>query len=369
MILNHRPALRDLLIVATSFTIGSLLVISIVKNADTAFSSLFVNSYAPHIFLAGYLALIHYLAYASIIKSKKEKSINSKLEISARVFKNSKEGMIITDKNSIVIDANAAFSTITGFVFSDVFGKTVNLISLEMNDLKMLEDIGLSTQKFGLWTGEAWSKCKDLKHLQLQARISLVRDTDVNEDFYIYEFSDANLPTLHKEQIRKITNFDSLTALPNNITLKENLKTAIVHASEKNTLLAVCYIDLDGFKKINEVIGHENGDKVLVSVAQKLSDFVGYSNTVARLGGDEFVVLLGGLDNQEEVECSIKKLLEVIQMPCLGGFSVVKPTASIGVAIYPSDASDCETLVRHADVAMFDSKLKGKNQYQIFDSK
>ncbi len=168
------------------------------------------------------------------------------------------------------------------------------------------------------------------------------------------------------EQIRKITHYDFLTSLPNRTLLKDILDAAIA-SSKEGTLLAVCCIDLDGFKKINEVIGYRNGDKLLVSIAEKLSHFAG-KNAVGRIGGDEFVVLLRGFSDQEALKDSIKELLEVIQLPCLGELSVVKPTASIGVAIYPTDASTCETLVRHADVAMFSSKLKGKNQYQFFDS-
>ncbi len=169
------------------------------------------------------------------------------------------------------------------------------------------------------------------------------------------------------EQIRKITHFDSLTSLPNRTLLKAIIDAAIVTSTKESTLLAVCCIDLDGFKKINEIIGSNNGDKLLISIAENLSLFAG-KNAVGRIGGDEFVVLLRGFSKQEALNNSIKELLSIVQLPCLGELSVVKPTASIGVAVYPTDTSSCEVLIRRAGIAMFDSKLKGKNQYQVFDS-
>ena len=156
--------------------------------------------------------------------------------------------------------------------------------------------------------------------------------------------------------------------MPNRALLADRLSQALARTKREKGLMAVCYIDLDGFKPVNDSFGHESGDKVLVEITRRIKDTVREDDTVARLGGDEFVVLLVGLQVPEECVSSLQRLLENISKPIAVQGTVLKISASIGVALYPEDEHDADTLLRHADQAMYVAKQSGKNRYHLFDA-
>jgi diguanylate cyclase (GGDEF)-like protein/PAS domain S-box-containing protein len=172
----------------------------------------------------------------------------------------------------------------------------------------------------------------------------------------------------HAQHLEEIAHHDSLTGLPNRLLLSDRLHQAIAQTLRAGTRIAVCYLDLDGFKEVNDRLGHEAGDQVLVEVANRLMACVRGGDTVARLGGDEFVVLLSGLADDEECRMALERLLQTLLMPYLvAGGSEGRISASIGVTVFPSDRADADTLVRHADHAMYAAKQAGKGRYQMFD--
>lgn len=171
----------------------------------------------------------------------------------------------------------------------------------------------------------------------------------------------------HEKQLEHIAHYDALTGVPNRVLLMDRLSQALARTRRDAGVMAVCYLDLDGFKPINDTFGHDVGDKVLVEVARRIKGTIREGDTVARLGGDEFVVLLVGMQAEEESVASLNRLLHAINQPIDGAGQVLSIGASIGVALYPDDEQDADTLLRHADQAMYVAKRGGKNSYHVFD--
>lgn len=172
----------------------------------------------------------------------------------------------------------------------------------------------------------------------------------------------------YKNKIEKLAAFDILTSLPNRTTLEELMIERMADALDSQTLLAACYLDIDDFKTINDLYGKDVGDAALIKVSKKLTNALDHC-IISRPGGDEFIVMLYDMKTQDEVVLNVRKILDTINTPLHVDKQVMKLTASAGVSIYPLDNSDSDTLVRHADVAMYEAKLKGKNQFVIFDEK
>jgi len=180
--------------------------------------------------------------------------------------------------------------------------------------------------------------------------------------------ADATERLEHQRQLEHIAHYDTLTGVPNRVLLVDRMAQALARAKRDRGMMAVCYVDLDGFKQINDGYGHDAGDRVLVEVTRRIKEAVREDDTVARLGGDEFVVLLVGLEQAEECAGTLHRLLERISQPIAVHGAVLSVSASIGVALYPADEEDADTLLRHADQAMYVAKQAGKNRYHLFDA-
>lgn len=174
----------------------------------------------------------------------------------------------------------------------------------------------------------------------------------------------------HENRLDQLAHFDTLTGLPNRLLLQDRMRQLVAQAQRSKAYLAFCYIDLDGFKLVNDELGHEAGDELLVEAAKRLTESVREGDTVARLGGDEFVVLLAGLENLVACEAVLNRMLNAVAKPfTVGADRQAHVTASIGVTMYPADESDPDTLLRHADQAMYAAKRYGKNSYEWFNAR
>ncbi len=172
----------------------------------------------------------------------------------------------------------------------------------------------------------------------------------------------------HERQLEHIAHYDALTGVPNRVLLADRMVQALARAKREKGLMAVCYLDLDGFKPVNDNFGHEVGDRVLVEITRRIKEVIREDDTVARLGGDEFVVLLVGMQATEECVGSLNRLLDRIHQPIEVLGNAVSVSASIGVSLYPEDEQDADTLLRHADQAMYVAKQSGKNRYHLYDA-
>lgn len=189
-----------------------------------------------------------------------------------------------------------------------------------------------------------------------------------NERHVVADLRDISEERRRAEYLERVASHDPLTGLPNRLLIGDRLRHAIERNQRDQARVAVCYLDLDGFKDINDTLGHEAGDRVLVEVARRLRSCVRAGDTVARLGGDEFVVILSGLADESECHVALTRLLAAIAAPyAANGTEHSGISASIGVTVFPNDDTDADTLVRHADHAMYVAKQAGKNRYQMFD--
>lgn len=219
----------------------------------------------------------------------------------------------------------------------------------------------------GHYVSEMRVECKDGSWKWLLCRGTAIRH-DAAQLRIVGTFTDITLIKQHEKQLEHIAHFDALTGIPNRLLLADRLQQALAHSKRDGSILAVCYLDLDGFKFVNDTMGHEAGDKVLIEVTKRIKSSIREDDTVARLGGDEFAVLLLGLHAAEECSASLNRLLEAISQPIEIRNKLFEVSASIGVATYPSDDHDADTLLRHADQAMYTAKQSGKNRYYLYDA-
>jgi len=173
----------------------------------------------------------------------------------------------------------------------------------------------------------------------------------------------------HQKQLETIAHYDPLTRLPNRVLLGERLKHGLLQAVRRDNLVAVVYLDLDGFKTVNDTGGHEAGDQLLVELAGRMKHALRDGDTLARIGGDEFVAILVDLESVEACETVLQRLLQAAAEPVQLGAQRYHVSASIGVALYPHNGTDADLLLRCADHAMYQAKKAGKNRFQFFSQR
>jgi diguanylate cyclase (GGDEF)-like protein/PAS domain S-box-containing protein len=224
-------------------------------------------------------------------------------------------------------------------------------------------------QGSGHYVSEMRLVCKDGSWKWILCRGTVThRDEAGVPSLMVGTFTDITLFKQHEKQLEHIAHYDALTGIPNRVLLADRLQQAMAHTKRQGSILAVCYLDLDGFKLVNDTMGHEAGDRVLIEVTKRIKDTIRGDDTVARLGGDEFAVLLQGLNAAEECSASLNRLLEAISQPIEIKDKLFEVSASIGVALYPSVDQDADTLLRHADQAMYTAKQSGKNRFYLYDA-
>ena len=295
------------------------------------------------------------------------KQAEESLQITASVFGLSQEAIIITNAENNIVDVNAAFTRITGYSREEVIGKDPALLSSGKQDKKLYEQMWQSLRENGTWRGEIWNRRKSGEIYPEMLSISTLSDSSGNVMRHVAVFSDISNLKNHEAELVRVAHFDALTSIPNRILLADRMKQAISQTSREQNMMAVCYLDLDGFKPINDSLGHQVGDEVLVEIAKRISNTIRGGDTVARLGGDEFVVLLLGLSKGEECVVTLERLLMAIAEPIIIHKKTITVSASIGVSIYPLDEGDSDNLLRHADQAMYVAKQTGKNRFHIYD--
>jgi diguanylate cyclase (GGDEF)-like protein/PAS domain S-box-containing protein len=289
------------------------------------------------------------------------------LRLHATAFDNSHEGITLTDASGAILDVNPAFTRITGYERSEVIGRNPRVLKSGHHDRDFYAAMWKSITEMGSWRGEIWNRGKFGDLYPELLSIAAVRDATGKLTNYVAVFADISRLKEQEKQLTQMAYFDALTELPNRVLLADRIVQASSQSRRSETLMAVCYLDLDGFKLVNDTWGHEVGDQLLVEMARRLKDCLRGGDTVARLGGDEFVLLLLGLATEDECEKGVQRLLHAVGQPLLVAPQPVVLSASIGVAIYPLDDGDPDTLLRHADQAMYQAKQSGKNCYHLFD--
>lgn len=309
--------------------------------------------------------VIGLIAQAADITERK--LAEEKLRLTAKVFSNTLEGIAITDVAGNIIEVNEAFCKITGYERQELLGINPRILQSGHQSHQFYEAMWQEILSNGHWAGEVWNRKKDGEIFAEWLSISAITDDQGQITHYAGISSDITLIKHHERQLERIAHFDALTGIPNRALLADRMKQAIARTAREQNMMAICYLDLDGFKPINDTLGHEAGDRVLIEIAQRIQRTIRGGDTVARLGGDEFVVLLLGLERGEECSLTLKRLLAAISEPIEQLLRPVGVSASIGVSIYPLDDEDADTLLRHADQAMYVAKQSGKNRFHIYD--
>jgi diguanylate cyclase (GGDEF)-like protein/PAS domain S-box-containing protein len=296
------------------------------------------------------------------------KHAENALRLSNEVFENTLEAIMITDHTGTIVNVNPAFSRITGYSREEAVGQNPSFLSSGRQSTSFYTTMWEEIRENDHWKGELWNRNKNGEIFAEQLSISALRDDDSEHQFYVGIFSDITESKVQQEQLSLMAHYDPLTELPNRTLFADRFGQAILHSKRNNTLLAVCFIDLDNFKPVNDSFGHEMGDRLLVEAAKRLTDSVRGEDTVSRFGGDEFALLLNDISSVKECKRALDRILYKLETPFIIDDHTHYISASIGATLYPSDDQDVDTLLRHADQAMYQAKMGGKHRYHLFDS-
>ncbi len=296
-----------------------------------------------------------------------ENGTASQPNLSAKeVIDHMREGVVITDADHNIVSVNETFTKTTGYSASEVLGKNPRLLRSGEHKPPFYAKMWNSISKTGHWQGEIINRRKNGQIYTEWLSLTAVRKH--NEiTHYIGVFTDITKIKRAEETIRHMAFYDALTDLPNRVLFREELTRALARAKRHKELLAVLFLDLDRVKVINDTLGHDMGDRLLVGVAHRLRECLRATDVVARLGGDEFMLLLPGVKNIAEVVALTEKILATLRPAFRFGDKELFTTASIGISVFPNDGEDSETLLKNADTAMYRAKRHGRNSFQIFD--
>jgi len=296
------------------------------------------------------------------------KKTEEKLKLLASVFSDAHEGITITDTNKNIVDVNPAFYEITGYSRNEVIGKNPKILSSGKQDPTFYADMWQQINKNSFWKGELWNRKKNGEIYAISVSISSIEDKNHNIINYISVFTDITNSKQQQEKLHLMAHYDVLTGLPNRVLFVDRFRQAIAHSKRSTNQLAICFLDLDKFKPINDNYGHEVGDELLVEVAKRIKLCIREEDTVSRQGGDEFALLLNDINSITQVKQTLKRIHDTLSQPYLINNNTHNISASSGITIYPLDKGDIDTLLRHADQAMYQAKQTGRNRYFIFNT-
>ncbi len=297
-----------------------------------------------------------------------ERSANEKqLKLAAQVFIEAHDGIFITKTDGTIIDVNPAFCNITGYERKEVLGKNPRILNSQKQSPEFYADMWKNITAEGYWKGEVWNRKKNGEFYAELLTISSLKDSCGKTLHYMGLFADITQIKNQHRTLEQMAHYDPLTSLPNRTLFLDRFNQAIAHADRSKSSLAICFIDLDNFKPINDNYGHNAGDKILIEVAERIKSSLRNNDTVSRQGGDEFALLLSDVHNFSDCEDILNRIHSSLAQPFKLNGNSHKITASTGVTLYPQDNGDIDTLIRHADQAMYQVKLSGRHGYRLYN--
>ncbi|MBY0573857.1 MAG: EAL domain-containing protein [Undibacterium sp.] len=289
-------------------------------------------------------------------------------KMAATVFRHIADGIIITDISASIVLVNQAYTNITGYTAQEAIGRNPNMLQSGRQDLLFYQEMWHQIIHHGVWQGEIWNRRKNGEIFPVWQTITSIKNEAGETTNYVSVFSDITEVKHAQERLERLAHFDALTELPNRVLFKDRVTQALTHARRNHKKLAIVLFDLDGFKTVNDSLGHPIGDRLLQLVAQRLRHCMRAEDTVARLGGDEFAVLINELSDSDDAIQAAQKILEASQEAYLVNEHTVMVTSSVGISIYPDDTEDGNELIRNADAAMYEAKAKGRDTYCFYQS-
>jgi diguanylate cyclase (GGDEF)-like protein/PAS domain S-box-containing protein len=307
-----------------------------------------------------------HLAYAVIRDISQRKSTERTLTMAAQVFENCRDAILIIDGAYRVVAVNQAFSDITGFAPEDVIGHEAPSLRAGLHEPAFYQQIWDYVAVHDHWEGELFSARRNAEVYPVRVALTAIRDAASRISNYMAILSDITDRKQVEEYTRHLAEHDFLTDLPNRVLFLDRLHQALATARRQHTKVAVMFLDLDRFKAINDTHGHQAGDIVLKEVAARLTRCVRGVDTVSRQGGDEFVVILADIGGADQAAHVAGSVMHAVSQAMKVGEHEITLSASIGISICPSDGDDVDTLLKHADVAMYHAKQSGRNAFQFF---
>ncbi|MDP8568286.1 bifunctional diguanylate cyclase/phosphodiesterase [Methylophilus aquaticus] len=291
----------------------------------------------------------------------------NRLKVSASVFEHAHDAIFITDAQGNIVQCNPSFSVITGYVQPECIGQSPQALGLACHTQDFFKPFFSHPSARLEWKGEVWNRHSNGFDYLAEMELSPVMNQAGEFQHYVGLFSDITRAKEQQNMLEHMAYHDALTQLPNRVLFSSRLQQALIQAEQQQSLVAICYIDLDEFKIVNDQHGHEYGDKLLVMLSQRICTMLKENDTLARIGGDEFALLLCGYRSHNEYTRLLKKLLAAIEKPFMVNTLKFSISASIGYTLFPTDRHPPDTLLRHADHAMYHAKTQGGHQYHMFD--
>ena len=290
------------------------------------------------------------------------------LKLAACVVLSTLDGIMVTDANARILSVNPAFTHITGYSPEEVLGQNANILRSDLQSEDSVDAVAASLADHDEWEGDTWGRHKDGMAFRKWQTITTIRSPTGEALRHIYVLNDITEKWQQDERTKRLAFHDALTDLPNRALMMERLGRMISLTYRDERHVALLFLDLDGFKAVNDSLGHAVGDAVLVQVAQRLLSLLRQTDTVARLGGDEFVVLLDNPANELEVARIAMRIVASLSAVMDVGAHQVLIGVSVGIARYPGEGRTPAELLKNADTAMYDAKAAGKGTFCFFKS-
>ncbi|CAB1370674.1 putative bifunctional diguanylate cyclase/phosphodiesterase [Denitratisoma oestradiolicum] len=288
------------------------------------------------------------------------------LQLAASVYQASGEAIMVSDGGNHIVAVNPAFVRLTGYSSQEVMGRSPAILGSGRMDKSFYSAMWQALETSNRWQGEIWNRRKNGEVYAEWLTINVIRDHEGQPHRYIAMFSDITAKKQAEETIWQQANYDQLTGLPNRRLFRDRLRQDLRRAQRQNGALGLMFVDLDRFKEINETLGHEAGDKLLIEAAQRINSSVRDTDSIARLGSDEFAITLLGLVEPNEMERVAQAVLLALSQPFSLDTEVGYVSACIGITLFPNDGLDIETLLKNADQAMHAAKQAGHNNFSWF---
>ncbi len=296
-----------------------------------------------------------------------QKEAQQHLRLTAVIFETSANAIMVTDLKSRILRVNPAFTKITGFTLKEVYGRKTSCLSSGQHNKSYYEKMWQQIKQTNHWQGEIWNRKKTGEVYVAWLSISAITNDKGIPTQYMAILTDISSLQEDIQQVRYLANYDSLTRLPNRLLFHDNLLQAQKWANRNKRLFALLFIDLDGFKPVNDTLGHAIGDQLLQGVAQRLQNCIRETDTIARLGGDEFTIILNNIKRPQDAAKAASHILQHLQKPFQLSGNIVNIAASIGISLYPYNTKEVDNLIKQADKAMYEAKHAGKGRYCFYD--
>jgi len=282
----------------------------------------------------------------------------------ARAVEQSPAPVVITDSNGNIEYINPKFAQLTGYTYSEAIGRNLSILKSGKQPPELYEELWQTISNGKEWRGEFLNRKKNGDLYWEDASMSPIKNEQGVITHFVGVKEDITERKQEEETMRQLAYHDPLTGLPNRLLFKDRLTIALAQANRNRQKLAVMLFDLDHFKDVNDTLGHSVGDQLLKAVGKRLTGLLRKNDTVARMGGDEFLLLLPEMKKLEDASTIAKRVMGTVRKPYVINGYKLRITASIGVAVYPDDGQDDDSLMNHADNAMYRAKKDGRNTYQ-----